>query len=77
MREYPDLYAANSQLENGQKVTDANPQQKDILWSSGVKIVDYTSTRGDKLQAALYLPANYEAGKRYPTMVEIYEIAGH
>jgi dipeptidyl aminopeptidase/acylaminoacyl peptidase len=35
--------------------------------------VDYTSTRGDKLQAALYLPANYEAGKRYPAMVEIYE----
>lgn len=73
VREYPDYYAANSQLENGKKVTDANPQQKDILWSSGVKIVDYTSTRGDKLQAALYLPANYEAGKRYPAMVEIYE----
>ncbi len=73
VREYPDLYVANAQLENGQKVTDANPQQKDIAWTSGVKIVDYTSTRGDKLQAALYLPANYEAGKRYPTMVEIYE----
>jgi dienelactone hydrolase len=73
VREYPDYYAANSQLENGKKVTDANPQQKDILWSAGVKIVDYTSTRGDKLQAALYLPANYEAGKRYPAMVEIYE----
>src|ERR1035438_5648616 len=33
----------------------------------------YTSTRRDKLQAALYLPANYEAGKRYPAMVEICE----
>jgi dipeptidyl aminopeptidase/acylaminoacyl peptidase len=73
VRAYPDLYVANAQLENGQKVTDANPQQKDIAWTSGVKIVDYTSTRGDKLQAALYLPANYESGKRYPTMVEIYE----
>jgi dipeptidyl aminopeptidase/acylaminoacyl peptidase len=73
VREYPDLYAANSQLDNGQKVTDANPQQKDILWTSGVKIVDYSSTRGEKLQAALFLPANYEAGKRYPMMVEIYE----
>jgi dipeptidyl aminopeptidase/acylaminoacyl peptidase len=73
VREFPDLYAATGQLENGQKVTDANPQQKDILWTAGVKIVDYTSTRGDKLQAALYLPAGYEAGKRYPTMVEIYE----
>lgn len=67
------LLAANSLLENGRKVTDANPRQKDFLWSSGVKIVDYISTRGDKLQAALYLPANYEAGKRYPAMVEICE----
>ena len=73
VRDFPDLYAANNLLEIGARVTDANPQQKDILWTSGVRIVDYTSTRGDKLQAALYLPANYEAGKRYPTMVEIYE----
>jgi dipeptidyl aminopeptidase/acylaminoacyl peptidase len=73
VREYPDYYAANPHLEGGQKVTDANPQQKEFAWSSGVKIVDYISTRGDRLQAALYLPANYEAGKRYPMMVEIYE----
>jgi dipeptidyl aminopeptidase/acylaminoacyl peptidase len=73
VREYPDLYVGNAGLENPLKVTDANPQQKDIAWTSGVKIIDYTSTRGDKLQAALYLPANYDAGKRYPTMVEIYE----
>ncbi|HEX3747157.1 MAG TPA: prolyl oligopeptidase family serine peptidase [Bryobacteraceae bacterium] len=73
VHDYPDLYAAGSRLDNGQKVTETNPQQKDVLWTSGVRIIDYTSTRGDKLQAALYLPANYEAGKRYPTMVEIYE----
>jgi len=72
-REYPDYYAANNLLENGQKLTDANPQQKDFLWTSGVKIIDYTSTRGEKLQAALFLPANYEPGKRYPMVVEIYE----
>src|SRR5205823_13623394 len=28
---------------------------------------------GDKLQGALYLPANYEKGKSYPTVVYIYE----
>ena len=73
VREYPDYYAANNLLENPQKLTDANPRQKDFLWTSGVKIIDYTSTRGEKLQAALFLPANYEPGKRYPMMVEIYE----
>ena len=36
-------------------------------------LVDYTSAKGDKLQAALFLPANYEKGKSYPTVVYIYE----
>ncbi len=71
--QYPDFYVAAKLLDNGQRITQANPQQKDFLWPKGVRIVDYTSTRGEKLQAALYLPANYEVGKRYPTIVYIYE----
>jgi dipeptidyl aminopeptidase/acylaminoacyl peptidase len=71
--EYPDYLASNRLLENGERVTDANPQQKEFLWTAGVKLVDYVSTRGEKLQAALYLPANYQAGKSYPTLVYIYE----
>jgi dipeptidyl aminopeptidase/acylaminoacyl peptidase len=54
-------------------VTDSNPQQADLAWSSGVQLVEYESTKGVRLQAALYLPANYEPGKKYPTMVYIYE----
>jgi len=57
----------------GKKITDVNPQQKDFLWSSGSKLIDYTSAKGDKLQGALYLPANYQPGKSYPTIVYIYE----
>ena len=60
-------------LERGQRVTDANPQQKDFLWTAGTKLVDYTNTHGQKLQAALHLPANYQPGKKYPTIVYIYE----
>lgn len=71
--DYPNYYMTNASLDNGKQITDANPQQKNILWSKGVKLVDYTSTRGDKLQAALFLPANYEPGKHYPTIVYIYE----
>ena len=36
-------------------------------------LLDYMSAKGDKLQAALFLPANYEKGKRYPTIVYYYE----
>jgi len=72
-KEYPDYYFAHSSLKNGKKITDANPQQKQFLWSSGVRLIDYKSKTGKKLQAALFLPANYQEGKSYPTIVYIYE----
>jgi dipeptidyl aminopeptidase/acylaminoacyl peptidase len=70
---YPDYYVTDASLHSGKKITAANPQQKDFLWSAGQKLVDYTSDKGDKLQAALFLPAGYEAGKSYPMVVYIYE----
>jgi len=76
-KDYPDCYVADALLKNGQKITDANPQQKDVLWSSGQMLIDYKmdpkSGMDKKLQAALFLPANYEKGKRYPTLVYYYE----
>ena len=60
-------------LKSARQLTDANPQQKDFAWTSGVKLINYTSAKGDKLQGALYLPANYEPGKKYPLLVTIYE----
>ena len=72
-QEYPDFYAAGNLLADGRKITDANPQQKNFLWTKGVKLVEYTGIRGDKLQGALYLPANYDPQKKYPTIVYIYE----
>jgi dipeptidyl aminopeptidase/acylaminoacyl peptidase len=73
VKEAPAYYASGPSLENPQRLTDSNPQQKDILWTSGVRLVDYTSTRGEKLQASLFLPANYDSSKKYPMMVEFYE----
>ena len=70
---YPDYYITDRSLDNGQRITEANPQQDNFLWSSGVRLIDYESEQGDKLQAALFLPAKYEEGERYPTIVYIYE----
>ncbi|HDT12897.1 MAG TPA: S9 family peptidase, partial [Candidatus Aminicenantes bacterium] len=76
-KDYPDYYAAGSLLKNARRLTEANPQQKDFLWSSGSMLLDYTmdpaSGQDRKLQAALFLPANYEKGKSYPTIVYYYE----
>lgn len=73
VKEYPDYWVSERTLAVPRRLTDANPQQKDFAWSSGARLVDYVSDKGDTLQGALFLPANYEAGKRYPTVVYIYE----
>jgi dienelactone hydrolase len=72
-QDYPDYYAADASLKAGVKITDANPQQKEFLWSSGSELVQYKSAKGDRLQAALFLPAGYEKGRPYPTIVYFYE----
>ena len=72
--DYPELLRRQRGLQGRHvRLTDANPQQKDFAWTSGVKLINYTSAKGDKLQGALYLPANYEPGKKYPLLVTIYE----
>jgi dipeptidyl aminopeptidase/acylaminoacyl peptidase len=72
-QQFPDYYVASPDFRSGRRVTDANPQQKDFAWSSGARLIKYVSDKGDTLQGALYLPANYEPGKKYPLLVTIYE----
>jgi dipeptidyl aminopeptidase/acylaminoacyl peptidase len=72
-KDYPDYYVSGGSLQKGKKITETNPQQKNFLWSSGSLLLDYESVKGDKLQAALFLPADYQKGKSYPTVVYIYE----
>ena len=72
-KDYPDYYVTDGSLKKGKRITEANPQQKDFLWSDGSILLDYESAKGDKLQAALFLPANYKKDKKYPTIVYIYE----
>jgi dienelactone hydrolase len=68
-----DFYVADASLANPARLTDQRPQIARYTWSPGVQLVNYTSDKGDKLQAALFLPANYEKGKSYPTVVNFYE----
>lgn len=68
-----NYFVSGPLMKNGKKITDANPQQKNFLWCSGVQLVNYKNKQGKKLQGALFLPANYQEGKSYPTIVYIYE----
>jgi dienelactone hydrolase len=71
--EYPNWWMFDTGFGPGRQLTDVNPQMKELAWSSGTRLIDYRSDKGDRLQAALYLPANYEPGKKYPLLVTIYE----
>ena len=71
--EFPDYHVYKDGFKSGYRLTDVNPQMKDVAWSSGTRLVDYRSAKGDRLQGALYLPANYQPGKKYPMLVTIYE----
>ena len=72
--DFPNFWILNNRTFTGAyQVTDINPQIKELAWSSGTRLIDYKSDKGDKLQGALYLPANYEPGKKYPLLVTIYE----
>jgi dipeptidyl aminopeptidase/acylaminoacyl peptidase len=68
-----DYYITDGSFGAGTRLTDMRPQVAQVAWSAGSMLVNYTSERGDKLQAALFLPANYEKGKAYPTVVNFYE----
>ncbi len=72
-KDYPDFYLTKDAFKSFKKITDANPQQKNYLWSSGRILINYKNSSGKSLQGALFLPANYEKGKKYPTIVYIYE----
>ncbi len=68
-----DYYVTDAKLGPGTRITDQRPQVAQFAWTPGVQLVNYTCDKGDKLQAALFLPANYEKGKAYPTLVNFYE----
>jgi dipeptidyl aminopeptidase/acylaminoacyl peptidase len=71
---YPDWYSADAGLRNERRLTDANPQQKDVAWTPGARLIEYTCDNGGgRHQAVLYLPAGYEQGKKYPMLTYIYE----
>lgn len=54
-------------------VLSTNPQQKNYYWGKS-ELISYTNKKGKKMQGALFYPANYEPGKKYPMIVYIYEI---
>jgi dienelactone hydrolase len=70
--EYPNLLVTNSEFKDLRKVSDANPQQKQLLWGNA-ELVRYKNADGRELSGMLVKPENFDPRKKYPLMVYIYE----
>lgn len=69
----PDYWTSGLGFAAPRRVTDVNPLQRELRWMSGARMLNYRNDQGEMRRAALWLPAGYEKGKAYPTIVNIYE----
>jgi dienelactone hydrolase len=68
----PDYFVSDAALANATQASRTNPFMSEYAWGRAT-IVEYRSQTGQALQGALFFPANYQEGKRYPMVVYMYE----
>jgi len=68
----PDYFVGGPGLADARQVTRTNPFQSDYAWGRS-ELVEFSSARGRRLQGALFYPAGYREGRRYPMITYIYE----
>jgi len=69
----PDWFAGAGNLKSPRQVSTTNPFQKDYAWGRA-ELVNYRTVAGHDLQGVLLYPANYDASKKYPMIVNPYEL---
>ena len=69
----PDYFVTRGDFARSNQVSNTNPFQKDYAWGKS-ELIDYTNANGRRLQGALFYPANYQPGKKYPMITYIYEM---
>ena len=71
--DYPaEWYLADAKFSKINKLTNMNPQLKEKAVSH-TELISYRDTDGKELFGVLFYPANYEEGKKYPMITEVYE----
>lgn len=68
----PDIFVAGPRLTGATQVTALNPFHGDYAWGRAT-LVEYANKRGTRLQGILHYPAAYDASKKYPMVVYMYE----
>jgi dipeptidyl aminopeptidase/acylaminoacyl peptidase len=68
----PDWFVGGD-LRAAKQISKTNAFQGDYAWGRA-ELVDFKSSTGRALQAALFYPANYDAARKYPMIVYPYEL---
>lgn len=68
----PQLMVGGADLSSARAVVSTNPFAGDYAWGTST-IVEYKNERGERLQGALFYPAGYQPGRKYPMVVYMYE----
>jgi dipeptidyl aminopeptidase/acylaminoacyl peptidase len=67
-----ELYVADVSVSSPKQLTDLNPWLTDRKLTRS-ELVKYLDIDGNELYGVLYYPVDYEPGKKYPLVCEIYE----
>jgi dienelactone hydrolase len=69
----PTWFVANADLKSAPAVGTFNAFHGQQAWGRA-ELVEFTSDSGRRQQGALYYPANYDPSKKYPMIVNTYEL---
>jgi dipeptidyl aminopeptidase/acylaminoacyl peptidase len=67
-----DLFVADAEMKNIRQLVDSNPGMKGKRLAR-TELVSYLDVDGNKQHGVLYYPMDYEPGKKYPTVFNLYE----
>jgi dipeptidyl aminopeptidase/acylaminoacyl peptidase len=69
-----DIWVMETGSQSPRRLTHVNPQFEKYTFGK-TRLIEWQTESGQILHGALLLPANYENGKKYPLVVEVY--GGH
>jgi dipeptidyl aminopeptidase/acylaminoacyl peptidase len=67
----PDFWTLDELLRNPKRITAISPEFDRYVMGSST-LIEWQGLNGERLRGALLLPAGYQKGKRYPTVVLLY-----
>src|SRR5207249_9237883 len=72
----PEFWLADTSFAGERRLMESNAELADVKFGQS-RVIDFLSSDGDKLRAALLLPPGYRPGMRVPLIVSVYPHQEH